>query len=72
MGWDGLFSKNNCTWADPKILKSRVGLVSMSSKEYGMVSVPAEGTIATGVRSVVNVVGARVRGRGRVGVAANC
>ena len=45
--------------------------MSMSSKEYGMVSVPAEGTIATGVRSVVNVVGARGGVWGRVGVAAN-
>ena len=52
----------------PKILK-RCDLVS--SEEDGVVGVPAEGTVAAGVRSVVNVVGARGCVGGGVGVAGN-
>ena len=67
-GWGGIFSNNNCTWADPKILKIRV---LVSGKEDRVVGVPAEGTVAAGVRSVVNVVGACGCVGGGVGVAGN-
>ena len=52
----------------PKILK-RGDLVS--GEEDGVVGVPAKGTVATGVRSVVNVVGARGCVGGGVGIAGN-
>ena len=75
MGWDGIFSNNNCTWADPRILlrpkKWRGGLVLVSGEEDRVVGVPAEGTVAAGVRSVVNVVGTRVGCGSVVRVAAN-
>ena len=51
--------------------KSGGGLVLVSGEEDGVVGVPAEGTVAAGVRSVVNVVGARGSMGGRVGVAEN-
>merc|ERR1711933_479495 len=64
MGWDGIFSNNNCTWADPRILLRPKnwggGLVLVSGEEDRVVGVPAEGTVAASVRSVVNVVGTRV------------
>ena len=43
----------------------------MSGEEDRVVGVPAEGTVAAGVRSVVNVVRARGSMGGRVGVAEN-
>merc|ERR1719175_117026 len=51
--------------------KSGGGLVLVSSEEDRVVGVPAEGTVAAGVRSVVNVVGTRGGVGGRVGVAAS-
>ena len=43
----------------------------MSGEEDGVVGVPAEGTVAAGVRSVVNMVRASVGCRSAVGIAAN-
>merc|ERR550517_320813 len=70
MGWY-IFSNNNCTLADPKIsIQKKV--VSVSSEENRVVSVPAEGAVAAGVGAVVNVVGTRRGVGGGVGVAARC
>ena len=46
-------------------------MVLVSGEEDGVVGVPAEGTVAAGVRSVVNMVGSRSCVGGSVGVAAN-
>ena len=73
-GWGGIFSNNNCTWADPKILirpKKEDCWVSVSGEEDGVVGVPAEGAVAAGVRSVVNVVRTSSCVGGSVGVAGN-
>ena len=73
-GWDGIFSNNNCTWADPKILirpKKEDCWVSVSGEEDWVVGVPAEGAVAAGVRSVVNVVRTSSCVGGSVGVAGN-
>ena len=43
----------------------------VSSKEDGMVSVPSEGSVSSGVGAIVNVVRAGGRVWGGVGVAAN-
>ena len=67
-GWGGIFSNNNCTWADPKILK--IGVL-VSGKEDRVVGVPAEGTVAASVRSVVNMVRSRSCVGGSIGVAVN-
>ena len=51
--------------------KSGGGLVLVSGEEDRVVGVPAEGTVAAGVRSVVNMVRARVGCGSVVRVAAN-